>query len=130
MSLDLIELAASSSAGSPICTRTLESDSASLPSAPVFRVGSSFWAEVPADARRDLLMHYADLAGEIIGDHDLPVPDRDRLELVVRAALEARLLFYSACIQDISRDELDEFFLDFVVRAVAPGQAIGDERAQ
>jgi hypothetical protein len=55
---------------------------------------------------------------QILAAHDLASPDRDRLILVVEAALAAQSLWFAAVLHEPSTAELYEFFEEFVLRCV------------
>lgn len=46
------------------------------------------------------------------------IPDLDRLHLIVEAAMETRLLYFSAALSEPTTDDLDEYFDHFVICSV------------
>jgi hypothetical protein len=64
------------------------------------------------------LAPYTALAFQILSDHGLEVEDRQRLTLIVKAALEGRWHFFTAALHDPDQEELEQFFTDFVLGCV------------
>jgi hypothetical protein len=61
---------------------------------------------------------YVALAIEVLAEHDLDIIETDRLRLTVHLALESVAGFHASALYDLSDEELDEHFIDFVVRSV------------
>jgi hypothetical protein len=92
-----------------------------------FNLGPGIWAELSPDNRIDVLRHHMKRAWRVLADTHLPLPNPDpvhRLELVVMAAAEAEALFFSAAIVEPTSEDLDEFFADFICRALMPFQSV------
>jgi hypothetical protein len=62
------------------------------------------------------------LAGNVMAEHGLIVPDLQSLETVVSAALAAQYIFFSAVLYSPTQTELDAFVEDFVFRCVLGDQ--------
>ncbi len=86
---------------------------------PYFQLGPGFWASTFEQGHLELLHYFSARAQEILACHQTCLPDDDRLELVVRAAVEARFLFFVAALTEPTTEYLDRYFDDFVIRAVA-----------
>jgi hypothetical protein len=66
-----------------------------------------------------------DRAWQVIREHLLPIPaSLDRLELTVKLAAEAEMLFFNAAINEPTREEIELFFADFLCRSLQQGPAI------
>jgi hypothetical protein len=61
---------------------------------------------------------YVAMAIEAMAELDLHIEVSDRLLLTIRLALEARHHFFDSAYFDPTDDELDEHFIDFVIRSV------------
>jgi hypothetical protein len=83
-----------------------------------FHLGSGFWATIPADRTADILSHHLRRARQAIADYDLAAPLHSRLELTVKLAVEAELLFFNAAIFEPCQEERDLFFADFIRRCL------------
>jgi hypothetical protein len=57
-------------------------------------------------------------AVQILSEHDLALPELDRLAVIVRSALTAQTLFYAAALHRPGRTELYQFFESFVLSCV------------
>jgi hypothetical protein len=86
---------------------------------PQFRLGPGIWASTPEPVLHNLLHRYAVRARKLLARFLDCIPDNDRLQLIVGAALEARALFWAAAVQEPSTEDLDQFFDEFVTRSVA-----------
>ena len=87
---------------------------------PHFRPGSSFFSASAAEPiHRDLLRQYTNRAQEILISHRACLPDDDRLQLIIEAAMEARGLFFVAAMAEPTTEELDQFFDQFVTQSVS-----------
>lgn len=64
------------------------------------------------------LAPYIAMALQTLSDHGLETEDRQRLTLIVHAALEGRWHFFTAALHDPDQEELNQFFTDFVLRCV------------
>jgi hypothetical protein len=96
--------------------------------APHFQLGSGFWALIPEPIHHDLLYRYATRARELLICHHERIPDDDRLDLLVRAAMEARALYYAAILAEPTTEDLDEFFDHFVICCASGIPGLGEER--
>jgi hypothetical protein len=84
---------------------------------PTFSLCPVIWATVSADRAADILSHHLRRARQVIADYDLPVPaEHGRLELTVKLAVEAELLFFTAAVFEPCQEERDHFFADFLCR--------------
>ena len=85
---------------------------------PYFQLGSGFWASIVEQDHHDELLHYFSArAQEILACHQARLPDDDRLELIVRAAVEARFLYFVAAMNEPTTADLDGYFDHFVIYA-------------
>jgi hypothetical protein len=85
---------------------------------PRFQMGPGFWAYTPQEDRSSHLRRYTARAKELLADCQECLPDDDRLQLIVEAAMEARGLHYLAALLEPSTTELDTYFDHFVLSAV------------
>jgi hypothetical protein len=89
-----------------------------------FRIGPGFWSSAPADRAADVLRQHMHRDWQIIAAYQLPIPASDyRLELVVKLAVEAEVLFWAAAIFEPGPEDFDCFFTDFIRRALQPVSA-------
>jgi hypothetical protein len=81
-----------------------------------------FSAPGPAhDSNRSLSTHdYLQRAMNIFLDNELLAPEDDHLELIVRFALEAQQLFFTAALYDPEEAQLRRFFDEFVTFCALP----------
>jgi len=86
---------------------------------PYFRLGSRFWASTLKQDHHERLHYFSARAQEILARHQACLPDDERLELIVRAAVEARFLFFVAALTEPATEDLDEYFDHFVICAGA-----------
>jgi hypothetical protein len=86
---------------------------------PHFQFGSGFWASIPEQAHHELLQRYSARAQELLACYQACLPDYDRLELIVRAGMEARSLYFVASMNEPTTEQLDGYFDDFVMRSVS-----------
>lgn len=54
----------------------------------------------------------------IAEEHDAALPGRNRLQLLAAKAVEAELAFFDAALHEPSKEDLERFFGDFVLRAL------------
>jgi hypothetical protein len=85
---------------------------------PSFQLGLGFWDSIPQTFHHRLLRLYAIRAQELLARHQACPPDDDRLELIIRAAMEARFLHFLAAMKEPTTEDLDEFFDYFVIQSV------------
>lgn len=78
-----------------------------------------FWASTPEPHHYELLRCYSARAQELLACHQACLPDDDRLALIVRAAMEARILYFVAAMNEPTTEDLDGFFDEFVMRSVS-----------
>ena len=90
---------------------------------PSFQLGPGFWACIPQQFHSSLLRRYTGRAKELLSDCQACPPDDDRLQLIVAAALEARLLLFASAFWDPSAEDLDAFFDQFVLWSVSGSPA-------
>jgi hypothetical protein len=62
---------------------------------------------------------YLNLAVSILTEYDIALPEHQFLETIVRAALAAQHLFFSAALHEPTGNELDLFIEDFVLRCIS-----------
>jgi hypothetical protein len=63
---------------------------------------------------------YLKMASECLLEHESPFVDDWQLNRIVQAGLEARTIFFAAALHDPTPQELDLFFMDFILRCVEP----------
>ena len=63
--------------------------------------------------------HFVRLAKNVLIEHDLPVPEQDCLDRIVRAALDAQHLFYSAAVYGPTECDLLSFFEGFILQCAS-----------
>jgi hypothetical protein len=95
---------------------------------PDFQLGSGFWASTLEQDHHELLRYFSARAQEILAGLPACLPDNDRLELIVRGAVEARFLFFVAALADPTTEDLDEYFDHFVISSVSGIPDLGEER--
>jgi hypothetical protein len=78
--------------------------------------GSS--ANIPHSYGSDCSGRYLDLAVSTLAEYDIALPEYEFLESIVRAALAAQHLFFSAALHEPTGNELDLFFEDFVLHCI------------
>jgi hypothetical protein len=86
-----------------------------------FQLGPGIWASIPEPAQHDLLQHYIKRARELLArlQECIPcIPDDDRLRVIVKAAVEARALYFVAAMTEPTTDDLDGYFDHFVICSV------------
>ena len=88
-----------------------------------FLLGPGMWSEISTESRDYVLSAYLKIAQQIIDENDLVAPEPHRLSLIVMAAVEALTLFHTATLHEPSREELAEFFADFVLRSISHHQS-------
>jgi hypothetical protein len=86
---------------------------------PYFQLGSGFWASTLEQDHHELLHYFSARAQEILARHQACLPDDDRLELIVRAAVEARFLYFVAAMNEPTTADLDGYFDQFVMQSIA-----------
>jgi hypothetical protein len=64
---------------------------------------------------RSFYPSYLRRAMNVILEHDLRAPDEVRLELILRAALEAQALLFNAAVVKLESHRLNTFFEAFVL---------------
>jgi hypothetical protein len=99
------------------------------PSSSLFRLGHGYWGPISEDLRQELLFSYIGRAKDLIPT-DFPVPEDDRLAIIVQAAMESRMLYFAAAMYEPSAKELDSFFDDFVMRAIGCNSLFAQEGDQ
>ena len=85
---------------------------------PQFRLGPGIWASTPEPAHHDLLHHYTMRARELLARLQECIPEDDRLHVIVKAAMEARALYFVAALTEPTTDDLDGYFDHFVICSV------------
>jgi len=76
----------------------------------------------PSDAWPDdfVPLVYWTIANESLSEKGLSLSDDRQLKLIIHAGLEARSIFFAALTHDPTQQDLDLFFMDFVIRCVTP----------
>jgi hypothetical protein len=75
-------------------------------------------ATILGSYRSDRPGRYLDLAVNTLAEYDIALPEHQFLETIVRAALAAQHLFFSAALHEPTGNELDLFFEDFVLHCI------------
>jgi hypothetical protein len=75
-------------------------------------------ANIPRSYRNDRPDRYLDLAVSTLAEYDIAVPEHHFVETIVRAALAAQHLFFSAALHEPTGNELDLFFEGFVLHCI------------
>jgi hypothetical protein len=75
-------------------------------------------AAIPRSYRSDRPGRYLDLAVNTLAEYNIAVPEHQFLETIVRAALAAQHIFFSAALHEPTGNELDLFFEDFVLHCI------------
>ena len=73
-----------------------------ISASPYFQLGLGFRATTPEHLHRKLLYHYSTRAQDLIIRRQTRLPDHDRLQLIVEAAMEARALYFVAAMNEPS----------------------------
>ena len=76
------------------------------------RRGSS--AADPVHSRGRTTDNFIREAQHLFQEHDLVVPERDSIELIVRLALEAQQLYFAAVLFEPDATQFDRFFSTFI----------------
>lgn len=84
---------------------------------PHFRLGPGIWASISEPAHHDLLIRYTLRARELLAHLQEDIPDIDRLCVIVKAAVEARALLFTAALTEPTAEDLDSYFDEFVTRS-------------
>jgi hypothetical protein len=85
---------------------------------PYFRLGSGIWASTPEPTHHELLHQYTTRTHELLAHNQECIPDDDRLHVIVKAAMEARALYFVSALQEPSTGDLDRYFDLFVICSV------------
>lgn len=100
-----------------------------MPASSHFQTSSvSFWASIPEPIRHEVLGRYIFRAQELFAHWHECLPDHDRLQLIVEAAMEARSLYFVATMTEPSTDDLDRYFDQFVILCISGIPAINETR--
>ncbi len=84
-----------------------------------FTLGSGFWAMVSDERLPAVLLEQTHRAQQVVAESGHPVPQpQERFELIVKLAVEAELLFFTAALREPSQEERDEFFGAFIQMAL------------
>jgi hypothetical protein len=85
---------------------------------PHFQLGAGIWASIPGPAHNDLLQYFIKRARELLARLPEYIPDDDRLRVIVKAAMEARALYFVAAMTEPTTDHLDGYFDHFVICSI------------
>jgi hypothetical protein len=103
----------------PTYTKNAREKEMYISARPHFKLGSlSFWASIPEPTSHELLHHYTTRAQVLLAGCQKCLPDDDRLQLIVQAAMEARALFFVATMTEPTTEDLDVYFDNFVIQSV------------
>jgi len=83
-----------------------------------FKLGPGFWNSVPPKLIVPLTDRFITQALCALAERDLIEPDAEHLKIIAMAAAESVCLLHDAAL-NLSQENLDHHFSDFVVRAVA-----------
>lgn len=83
-----------------------------------FDLGPGLWSQVPLTRQAELLHQHLQRAHKIILESGLPAPHPIRLNWIVTAASEAEFTLRATATQELSKEDCDSFFAEFITRAL------------
>ena len=90
----------------------------SISAQPYFQLGSGFWASTLKQDQHELLHQYTMRTHGLLAHNQECTLDDDRLRVIVKAAMEARALYFVSALQEPSTGDLDRYFDLFVICSV------------